>query len=162
MFTGVAAGDNIPWSVTDANGCGPATRTLTITQPNALTASVSETTSISCNGGTAEIRITAAGGTGNKTYTFDGVQNTTGIFSNISADTYSWEVEDDNGCQFSGTYIVSEPNGIVITSIGSNSPVCQDAILNLTSAAMGGTGTLRYDWTGPNGFTQTTRKIRQL
>ncbi|MGE0019769.1 MAG: HYR domain-containing protein [Draconibacterium sp.] len=153
VFTGIIPGTNIPWSVTDANGCGPVTGTLTVTQPVALTASVAETTPIACFGGTAEIRITSSGGTGSKTYVFNGVSNTTGIFPGVTAQTgYVWSVTDANGCSVSGTYDVAQPTQIVINSIGSNSAICQGATLTLNSSATGGTGTLRYSWTGPNGY----------
>ena len=153
IFTGITPGTNIPWSVTDANGCEPVAGTLTITQPNALTASVSETATITCNGGTADIRITASGGTGTKTYSFEGQSgNTTGEFTGIPAGTYDWSVVDNNGCFYSGTYEIQESAAVEITSIGSNSDICEGETLTLTSTAQGGTGNLSYSWTGPNGF----------
>jgi hypothetical protein len=157
IFTGITPGSNIQWSVTDANNCGPVTGTLTVTQPNALTASVSETSSITCFGGTADIRITASGGTGIKTYSFDGQpDNTTGIFLGIIAGTYNWRVEDENGCFTEGTYEVQQPTEVEITSIGSNSEICQGETLTLNSAAQGGTGNRTFSWTGPNGFTSNS------
>ena len=127
VFTGVTPGNNIPWSVKDANNCGPVSGTINVTQPAALTASVSETTPISCFGGTANIQITAAGGTGTKTYAFQGQPNNlTGIFNGITGSvtpgtSYNWSVTDANGCSTSGTYNVVQPSQIVISSIGSNS-----------------------------------------
>ena len=153
VFTGVLPGNNKPWSVKDANNCGPVSGTINVTQPAALTASVSETTSISCFGGNADIKITASGGTGAKTYVFNGVSNGTGIFTGIAAQNgIAWSVTDASGCSTSGTYNVIQPSQIVISSIGSNSAICQGATLNLTSLAAGGTGTLRYSWTGPNSY----------
>ncbi|HQK68828.1 MAG TPA: SprB repeat-containing protein, partial [Bacteroidales bacterium] len=52
IFTGIIAGTAYPWSITDANSCGPVTGTLNVTQPSALTGSASVTTAILCNGGT--------------------------------------------------------------------------------------------------------------
>ncbi|NSW46614.1 MAG: hypothetical protein HPY79_12465, partial [Bacteroidales bacterium] len=43
----------------------------------------------------------------------------------------------------------------ITASTGSNSPICQNATLNLTSSASNGYGTLSYNWSGPNGFTST-------
>ncbi len=115
VFTGVSAGTNIPWSVTDANGCEPYSRTLTVNQPNELTASVSVVSAISCFGSTGTVRITASGGTGTKTYSFEGQpDNTTGIFSGIAAGTYNWSVEDANGCFKSDIYDLGQPSQIVI------------------------------------------------
>ena len=154
VFTGVNAGNNLNWSVTDANNCGPVIGTINVIQPTALTASISENTSISCFGETAEIKITATGGTGAISYTFNGITNSTGVFTGINAGTYNWSVTDDNSCgPVGGTYDVIQPSDIVINSIGSNSAICAGSTLNLTSSATGGTGTLLYSWTGPNGFT---------
>ncbi|QIA06267.1 HYR domain-containing protein [Draconibacterium halophilum] len=157
VFTGIVAGNNYVWSITDANGCGPVTGTLTVAQPNALTASVSETAAIICNGGTADILITASGGTGTKTYSFEGQpDDMTGEFTGILAGTYDWRVEDDNGCSFSGTYEIQGPAAVEITSIGSNSDICEGETLTLTSTSQGGTGNLSYSWSGPNGFTSNS------
>ncbi len=157
IFTGITPGTNIPWSVTDANNCGPVTGTLTVTQPNALTAAVSETSSITCFGGTADIRIAASGGTGTKTYSFEGQSgNTTGEFTGIPAGTYDWSVVDNNGCFYSGTYEIQEPSAVEITDIGSISDICQGETLTLTSTAQGGTGNRTFSWTGPNGFSSNS------
>ncbi|GAP69379.1 protein containing PKD repeat [Bacteroidales bacterium 6E] len=157
VFTGVLPRNNLPWSVTDAGNCGPASGTISVTQPAVLGAAVSETTPIACYGGTATIRITASGGTGTKTFSFQGqTDNTTGTFSGITAGTYSWQVTDDNGCTVSGNYTVGQPDQIVISSIGSNTAICQGQTLTLNSQATGGTGTLRYNWTGPNGFSSNS------
>ena len=155
IFTGISVGNNISWSVTDANTCGPVSGVITITEPVQITASVSETTSILCYGGTADIQINAAGGSGILQYTFDGVTNTTGTFTNISAaNGIAWSVTDANNCgPVSGTFDVNQPTEIIISAISSNSAICEGATLSLTSSAAGGTGTLRYNWTGPNGYT---------
>ncbi len=44
----------------------------------------------------------------------------------------------------------------VITSLGSNSPLCAGGTLNLGTTATG-TDSLRYSWTGPAGFTSTAK-----
>ncbi len=156
VFTGISAGTNLPWSVTDANNCGPVTGTLTVPQPSSLTASVSETASITCNSGTASLKIIASGGTGAKTYIFNSVTNSTGEFTGIAAGTYAWRVEDENSCFTEGTYEVLQPTQVEITSIGSNSAICQGQTLTLTSTAEGGTGNRTFNWTGPNSFTSNS------
>ncbi|MBK7666170.1 MAG: gliding motility-associated C-terminal domain-containing protein [Sphingobacteriaceae bacterium] len=60
---------------------------------------------------------------------------------------YTVSVTDANGCVNSGTTtVVVNPTPVVV--IGSNSPVCINTAINLTSS--GGTG---YAWSGPNAFT---------
>ena len=52
VFSGVAAGTNLAYSITDANNCGPLTGTIDVTQPPALTlTSAAVTSPILCNGG---------------------------------------------------------------------------------------------------------------
>lgn len=141
-------------TVTDNNGC-TASASATVNEPTALTASISQTSQILCNGGDGAVLINASGGTGAYTFHFEGeVSNNTGTFAAIGVGGYDWSVEDAAGCIFTGgTFTIAEPVAISIDNIGSNSDICEGETLNLTSSASGGTGTLRYDWTGPNGFT---------
>ena len=134
--------------------CSQTLPNVTITEPPVLNAAISETSPISCFGGTAEIKISVSGGTGAKTFSFEGqADNTSGNFSGIPAGTYNWSVTDVNGCSFWGTYKVTSPSEIVITSISSNSAVCEGETLNLYSDASGGTGSLTYSWQYPDGTT---------
>ncbi|MBE0642334.1 MAG: hypothetical protein IH599_09875, partial [Bacteroidales bacterium] len=76
--------------------------------------------------------------------------------SGLTAGTYTVTVTDQNGCQDTEQVTISQPAAIVtITTIASNSPICQNATLTLTSSATGGTPGYSYSWSGPNGFTST-------
>ncbi len=67
--TGLAAGAYTV-TITDANSCTK-TQAVTISQPTAITSSVSSQTNVSCNGGTnGSATITASGGTGTLTYSW--------------------------------------------------------------------------------------------
>ncbi len=114
IFTGIPAGTGYVWSITDANNCGPATGILDIPEPESITGSASVTTAISCNGGTAEVTLTGSGGTGALSYTFNGVTNPTGIFSDIPAGTgYAWSITDSFNCgPLTGTLDVAEPTAV--------------------------------------------------
>ncbi len=99
IFIGIPAGTGYAWSITDANNCGPVTGTLNVTEPAIITGSASVSTAIACNGGTAAITLTGAGGTAPLSYTFNGVTNATGIFTGIAAGTgYAWSITDVNSC----------------------------------------------------------------
>ncbi len=155
VFTGVSAGTNLVYSITDANSCGPLTGAISVTQPTAISLSSATVTSpILCNGGTATVTIVATGGTGAISYTFNSQTNTTGIFTGVLAgNNLAYSITDANGCGLlTGAISVTQPSEISITSITSNTPICAGSTLNLTSAATGGTGALVYSWTGPNGF----------
>ena len=82
--TGILAGTGYAYSVTDANNCASATGTFSVVQPPVITVSNVSQSTIACNGGTATVTITASGGTGGLSYTFNGVTNTTGIFTGSS------------------------------------------------------------------------------
>ena len=142
--------------VTDANGCSE-TVTITVTEPTALVASVSST-SIDCNGGTADITVSATGGTAPYTGT--------GTFS-VTAGTYSYTVIDANGCTTTVNQTVVEPSPIVV-SVTSSGVDCSTGNAYVTVSATGGTapytgtgvycvtaGTYSYTVTDANGCSVT-------
>ncbi len=157
-FTGVSAGNNLSYSVTDANSCTAVTGNINVTQPTAISVSSAAVSSpILCNGGTGTVKITATGGTAPLSYTFNGVTNATGTFTGVSAgNNLSYSVTDAKNCTaVTGNLNVTQPAGIIINSTSSNSPICAGSTLSLNASASGGTGTLTYSWTGPNSFAAT-------
>jgi subtilisin-like proprotein convertase family protein len=147
------------YSVTVSNvlGC-TATTSVTVTQPAALTAASSATT-ILCNGGSATVTVTAAGGTapysGTGTYT-------------ATAGTYSYTVTDANGCTATTSVTVTQP--IALTAASSATTIlCNGGSATVTVTAAGGTapysgtgtftvtaGTYSYTVTDSNGCTTIT------
>ena len=121
---GVPAGV-YPYTVIDNNGC-TFTDTITITEPSAISSSYTVTNyngyNVSCNGSAdANVNILWSGGTPpyqnwfNGTFTNDSVQN------NLSSGTYIDSLIDDNGCTFSSTIIITEPNEIFVNETITNS-----------------------------------------
>jgi gliding motility-associated-like protein len=139
-------------TVTDANGCQAQGTTPVVVNP--LPIPVVGSNSPVCAGAT--INLTASGGTG---YSWTGPNAFASATQNPSipsatvamAGTYSVMVIDGNGCQAQGTTPVVV-NPLPVPVVGSNSPVCVGATINLTST--GGTG---YSWTGPNAFASATQ-----
>lgn len=155
IFT-VTAG-TYTYTITDANGC-TASVTHTITEPAPLVVSISST-GIDCNGGTADLTVTATGGTAPYTGT--------GTF-NVAAGTYSYTVTDANGCSTTETITVAEPAPLVATATAA-SILCNGGSADVTVTATGGTapytgtgifnesaGTYTYTVTDANGCTATT------
>ncbi len=154
--SGLVAG-NYSVIVTDANGCSTASLPVTITQPSSgVSVSLDSKTNVLCFGAsTGAINITASGSTGPYTYTWTGAGVNAGSEdqTGLAAGSYSVIAKDAIGCSSSSLPVtISQPPAISINNISSNSPVCSDNLLSLSSSATGGTGILNYSWTGPNSF----------
>ncbi|RIH63036.1 hypothetical protein D1164_21635, partial [Mariniphaga sediminis] len=154
IFANLAA-DNYTVYVREADGLNcdnDVTEPLTINAATPISASALITEEIDCFGGTAKVFINASGGVEPFTYTFNGISNNTGEFTNIIAGNYSWSVTDTFGCgPESGTLDVTEPTELNVVA-ESNSPVCEGGNLHLYET---GGEAISWSWTGPNGFTST-------
>jgi Secretion system C-terminal sorting domain/SprB repeat len=126
-------------TITDANNCST-TATFNITEPTALS-SASSTTAILCNGGTADIMVVGAGGTG--PYTGEGTFN-------VNAGTYSYTVTDANGCTSTTSITVTEPT-LLVAAASATSILCTGGTANITVIGSGGTA----PYTGEGTFTVT-------
>lgn len=113
--TGLCAGDYTV-TVTDAIGCVE-TGTVTIEEPEELTAMVTATTAVSCFGdedGSGVIE--ASGGTGAYTYDIGDGPVADGTFTDLDAGTYPITVTDENGCEIIIDLIIPEPALLEITA----------------------------------------------
>lgn len=70
----------------------------------------------------------------------------TQTISNLAPGSYSVNVWDDNGCQVSGSYVITEPAPITANLVGTE-PTC-GATDGSISASVNATGTPAYDWIG--------------
>lgn len=159
IFTGIPAGSAYAWSVTDANGCGPVTGTLDVTEPGLFTASAGVTAQIPCTGGTATVTIFANGGTAPYTFTFNGVtQVGNGVFTGIPAGTgYAWSVNDANGCgPVSSTLDVTENNTFSANAVVLLPIPCIGGTAIVGIQVTGGTAPFTYVF---NGVTQVGNGI---
>ncbi|WP_428742791.1 T9SS type B sorting domain-containing protein [Tenacibaculum sp.] len=105
IFTGIASGD-YRVRVRDGNGC-PRSTTVTVANPTPVTFSVIENDNVCDTSVGGSITVNAAGGTGTYTYTLSNaggvvetqiLNATTYTFTNLSADDYTVNVVDSNGC----------------------------------------------------------------
>src|SRR5450759_3035240 len=139
-------------TVIAAPGCTD-TDTINVTV-NALPIATAGSNSPVCVGNT--INLTSSGGI---SYSWGGPKGFTSSAQNPSipnantsmAGTYKVTVTAATGCKVTTTTNVIV-NSLPIAIAGSNSPVCEGNIINLTSS--GGTG---YSWSGPNGFTSSVQ-----
>jgi hypothetical protein len=97
-YSGLAAGTYICYAK-DQNGCISNKETIVISQPNAVTFTVTKK-DISSTSSTGSINIVATGGTAPYRYSIQDVDDwqSTSSFSNLKARTYIVRVRDANGC----------------------------------------------------------------
>ncbi len=143
-FSGLAGG-SYTVQVTDANGCTSSMTTETVnggTAPS-ITTSISGETCMNSNG---EISISATGGTTPYSYSLNsGTSQSTGIFSGLSAGSYTIDVADANGCSANTTATVTNTGGFtLIVNPTSGQTVCEGNSANI-SASGAGTGA-SYQW----------------
>ncbi len=143
-FNNLGAG-SYNYTVTDNQGCA-VSGSFTIAATTTITASVVQTSTITCAGSqTANLVVTPAGGTAPYSFSINnGADQASNTFNNLGAGTYTIGVIDANGCQTTLTYIVSEPSPLSVNMIptmiscnGANDGV-------LTAQVSGGTSPYTY------------------
>ncbi|HTA26865.1 MAG TPA: PKD domain-containing protein, partial [Bacteroidia bacterium] len=151
--TGLTAG-NYTVTVTDANGCTQ-TAGVTITQPPLLTATISASTNILCNGGNnGNATVIAGGGTPNYTYAWTSAGGTNTNATGLTAGTYTITVTDANGCNATNTITITEPPALTATTSFTQAS-CNLSNGSATVTVGGGTPNYTYLWT-PSGNTNST------
>lgn len=150
--TGLSAG-NYTVVVTDAGGC-QATRTVSISQPAALTASTSSTPT-NCGASTGTAGVTASGGTGAFTYSWAPSGGNGANATGLSAGTYTITVTDNNGCTQTANATVNTNGGPSVSLTSSANPLCNGGTGGTaTMSSTGGTTPYTYSWN--NGQTTAT------
>jgi hypothetical protein len=136
-------------TVTDSKGC-TATASAVITQPGSGLTVTGTVTDVTCNGlNNGIINITASGGTGSGTYTYDwGGGVTSEDRSGLAAGSYNVQVTDANGCTATASFTVSQPAvltlSLVLTQPDCPAPGPFNSLIDLS--VTGGTGPYTYDW----------------
>ncbi|MBI3501840.1 MAG: T9SS type A sorting domain-containing protein [Bacteroidetes bacterium] len=142
-------------TVTDANGCS-AMYTNCITQPAALTISLTSTPA-SCNGGNdGTATVSTSGGSGNFSYLWNPSSQTTAAATGLSAGNYSVSVMDITcSVTVTGTVTITQPSAMTATVTHTNP--CSSTSNNGTATVIvsGGSGSYSYLW-NPSGQTTST------
>ncbi|MBN2779167.1 MAG: gliding motility-associated C-terminal domain-containing protein, partial [Bacteroidales bacterium] len=113
--------------VEDENGCSVLTDVITISNPTQIDAEIVVTSQVSCfDGNDASIEVQAAGGTGQLTYSLNGgAYQTSNVFENLVAGTYSIVVEDENMCSTTLTdFVIENPEALVISYVVTSEVSC--------------------------------------
>ena len=139
----VPAGNNIPFTVTDANGCSN-TVLLNITQPTLLVASATVTSLILCNGGTGVITISGTGGT---PFATGPLYSGTGPIT-VSAGSGTYTISDANGCSASVPFTITQPTPVIATATIISPILCKGGTAIISVGATGGVPGSGYVGTG--------------
>ncbi len=110
----IAAG-NYKYVVTDANGLKDSV-TIAVAEPTAIAASLTSGT-ITSSGGSTSITVSASGGTSSYTYNINnGSYQTSNVFSNVLAGTYTVNTKDSKGCTLGKSITVAAYQEPVVTT----------------------------------------------
>ncbi|MES2762938.1 MAG: PKD domain-containing protein [Bacteroidota bacterium] len=152
--TGLQAG-TYTLTITDNANC-IITQTVAITQPSVLTSSTSITneTCNYLNNGSAT--VTATGGTGPYTYSWQPGGQTTISIANLASGNYSVTATDSKGCQSSAVATISQPTPLTVSFINQMNVSCfGGSNASIGASPSGGTPNYTYSWT-PGGVTTST------
>jgi gliding motility-associated-like protein len=126
LYSNLSPNIDYTYLVRDSKGCTSASATIRLTQPTAVSGTISAT-ELQCNGtGTtpAVVTVNGAGGTGAYTYSFNGTTNftSTNTFSTSTGGAVTAYIRDANNCQFGPLSVTIAPldriTGITITDSG--------------------------------------------
>ncbi len=153
--TGFSAG-TYTVTITDSKGCTTTGR-VTITQPPALSNTVTETSQVVCHGGTTGTATSSVnGGVSPYTYNWTPGGNSNAIASGLSAGTYTLTVTDNNGCSATASITFTQPPAITLTVSSLTNINCQGGGTgSATMTPAGGVSPYTYSW-NPGGNTTAT------
>ncbi|WP_162052936.1 T9SS type B sorting domain-containing protein [Pontibacter pamirensis] len=155
-FETVRAG-NYTLTVKDANGCiiSKSVSVSDIAGPTNLSASLTAST---CGDSNGELIVTGVtGGTGDYTYSKDGVNfQSSATFTALAAGQHAITVKDANGCTFVRSFTITNIAGPTAVAATSLPATCADNDGTITAGAVtGGTAPYTYSINGSNFQSET-------
>ena len=151
-------------TITDANGCGPITETVLITEPPDITLFGTSYDNSCFNAGDGSIDLVTTGN--NLIFNWTGPSLFTSNqedISNLIAGTYTVTITDSNSCVGpSASYFVNEPSDIVVTYLTNNVSCFAGSDGSIDLSITGGAGNYNTIWTGVNGYFNISEDIFTL
>jgi hypothetical protein len=142
-ITGLAAG-NYTVTVKDSKGC-TATASVVIVSPKAIVTTKTMQSPKCYNGNDGWICVTATGGTGNLSYSWN-TGATTSCLYNLTAGVYVVYIRDANGCQGQWTITLTNPAPVVATMSFTNISCNNENNGTATAVGSGGSAPYTYTW----------------
>jgi gliding motility-associated-like protein len=135
---------NYTCTISSPAGCS-ITRTFTITQPPAITATQSQV-NITCNGAcTGSATVVAAGGNGTYTYSWAPTGGTGPTASALCAGTYTCTISSPAGCSITSVFSITQPTAVTASATTTPS-TCGNPNGTATVTPGGGTGPYTFSW----------------
>jgi gliding motility-associated-like protein len=149
--SGLTAG-NYTVTVTDAKGC-IRTGTTNITQPLALTSSISSTNESCANLDNGTASVMPVGGTPGYSYMWMPGGMTTSTISPLTSGTYTVTVTDSKGCVTMNFATITQPAALSVSFVSQVNVTCFGGNNgSVTANPSGGTAPYTYSW-APGGMT---------
>ncbi len=160
IISNLTAGTHII-TVADTNGNDTIINAV-INEPSALLVSISDSTNVSCYGGSdGQITALASGGTPPYTYQWNtSPVQTCDTATGLTAGYYTITITDNNGCNSSVSATVSEPDELIAFISSVNCATTGNCSGDATVVASGGTSPYIYLWNDIG--TQTTETAAGL
>ena len=139
--------------LTETDHLCTATVGVTVTEPTAITATISSQTNIICGASNGSATVDASGGTGDFTYAWSPNGGNAATANNLSAQAYTVLVTDENLCTASANVTITETSSVNLSIAQLHSISCYGANDgSATIGVSGGTGNYSYAWS-PSGGT---------
>jgi gliding motility-associated-like protein len=157
--SGLPAG-NYTCTVADGNNCTQQVP-ITIANTGGPTASITSTSSVSCNGmPTGSATAQGNGGTGTYTYTWSPTGGNNATASNLPAGTYTCTIADGNNCTTTTVVTIAEPAAALSAAPAATSVTCNGGATGSASVTVsGGTAGYTYTWSPSGGNASTASAL---
>ena len=161
-WTGVGAGTYTVIIIDQGAGGLPCSEDIFVNEPGPLTVfSMNGVAPIcfgDCNGQAAPVVIGGNGG-----YEYSWSSGESGPTASALCSTFTLEIEDQLGCQFSTDFTFPDSPEEIIISADVQDVACAEAGDGSISLSIsGGVGVLSISWSGPNGFASSSSDIDNL
>ncbi|EAQ42737.1 T9SS type B sorting domain-containing protein [Polaribacter sp. MED152] len=147
VFDNLTAG-NYTVVISDEYSCSK-TYNVVIDNPDAVLVTANITTGITCSSNLSEVTLSASGGSGNYTYSKDGISFTNSPIFEVAVGTHQFYAKDDNGCISEASAIVEidalNPLTAILDTSAANVSCAAETGAVISAIASGGFGNYQYE-----------------